>query len=159
MRAVNRSIPQPVGTLHGFLLAGEIGPKAALLSLPAHPDQQVGIYVPLPKVPPHAQGATVVCYGVISYWAPHAVGKSGAMGELAFKVARVNGQIEPMVLLWRGSELVVFVYSTGVAAGSVQMQAMRRDFEQTEQAVGRVACEVIPTGVPALSETLTGSRS
>lgn len=154
VRAVHRKLGMTVGSMAGFVLAGEIGPFCALLSLPPAPSMPIGVYVPVPRVPPYAKDATEVLSGVISYWAPHVPGFSGAMGELGFKVASVRGQVEPMVLLWRGEELVVFVYSMGVDAALLRMEAMRRDPNFTERDVPLHAAivttpdRVIPELVP-----------
>lgn len=119
----------------GFMLAGEIGPSCALLALPETATRPVGVYVPLPRVPDWARDAVEVAAGVVSYWAPHSVGLSGAMGELGYKVATVRGQVEPMVLLWRGEEMVVFIKSMDAPAPTFALEALRRDAAATEKDV------------------------
>lgn len=142
VRAVEPQLACEVGALSGFVLAGEIGPTAVLLGLPATDAEPVALYVPLDQVPPHARGATEVLSGVISYWSPHLPGMSGAMGELGYKVCVVPGSSDPMVLMWRGRELVVFVKSSVCSPDAVRVQPMAVDARRSEVDVERVAAVV-----------------
>lgn len=141
VRAVMARLSHPVGPMSGFVLAGEIGPQAVLLGLPAVVGGQVLVYAALDRVPAHAMDAVEVTSGVMTYWAPHLPGMSGAMGQLGFKVCAVRGQNEPMVLVWRGRELVVFVLAGVCSPAEVSVQALRRD-SATEAPVTRVAAAV-----------------
>lgn len=132
VRAVERELAEPVGTMHGFVLAGEVGPQSALLSIPASAHDPVGVYTPLDHIPVHARTAIPVCQGVVSYWAPHLPNLSGAQGELGYKVARVRGSVDPMVLVWRGDERVVYMHSSTFPINHLRFTCLPRDASSTE---------------------------
>ena len=142
VRAVERALAAPVGTMSGFILAGEVGPQAALLGIPLNPTEPVGVYTPLDHIPPHARGAVAMCQGVISYWAPHLPGLSGAQGELGYKVARVRGSVDPLVLVWRGAERVVFIRTTTFPVEQLVVESLPRDARNTEVDQVRYAATV-----------------
>lgn len=142
VRAVERQLAEPVGTMAGFVLAGELGPQSALLSIPADAGAHVGVYTPLDHLPAHARSAVPVCQGVVSYWAPHLPNLSGAQGELGYKVARLRGSVDPMVLLWRGDERVVFLRSATFPLASLRFTSLPRDASATEVDQVRYAATV-----------------
>lgn len=142
VRAVMLALPHPVGPMRGFALCGEVGPSAALLTLPADPGGPLAVYRPLDRVPAHAADAQPVCFGTMPYWAPHLPGLRAAMGSLGYKVCVVRGQSEPMVLLWRGTELVVFVRTAGLSPADVAVTLLRRDENMIGAPVTRVAAAV-----------------
>ena len=142
VRAVMLELPHSVGSMHGFALCGEVGPSAALLSLPSDPSGPVSVYRPVDRVPAHAVDATMVCSGQVPYWAPHLPGLRGAMGSLGYKVCVVRGAVEPLVLIWRGRELVVFVHSAILSASDVTVRPMRRDESAINSPVTRSAAAV-----------------
>lgn len=159
VRAVERELSHPVGTMAGFVLAGEVGPGAALLGMPPSPDGAVTLYAPLDSVPAHARSAREVVAGVVAYWAPHLPGLSGAMGELGYKVCVVRGSVDPMVLVWRGRELVVFIRSAVADPGLLRVRHLQRDPSRTERHVDRVAAVVRPTeDIPAADPSFADVR-
>jgi hypothetical protein len=147
VRALERTLRTPVGSMHGFVLGGEVGPQATLLSIPAGPDAPVVLYTPLEHIPASARDARPVVEGVVSYWAPHLPNLSGAMGELGFKVCAIRGQIDPMVLMWRGHERVVFVRSAVASLSQLGFLCMSRDPSATEIDQARHAARVVPAGI------------
>lgn len=156
VRAIERRLRRTAGSMTGFVLGGEVGPQATLISVPGNPDGPVVLYTPLDYIPSHARDATPVCEGVVSYWAPHLPNYSGAMGEIGYKVCAVRGQIDPMVLVWRGRERVVFIRSAVGTASDLRFLCLDRDPNATEVDVVRHAARVtqpapIPTDVPAES--------
>lgn len=148
IRACERRLPTIVGSMAGWLLAGEIGPKATLLSLPPSQEAPVSVFTPLEEIPAHARMARPVVEGVVSYWSPHLPNISGAMGELAYRVCTIRAAAEPMVLMWRGRELVVFVQSAVTTSAALSFWAMRRAPHETERDVQRYAARVVPGRVP-----------
>lgn len=155
IRAVERRLAVTAGNMTGFLLAGEIGPQATLLSIPANPDSAVLLYTPIDYIPAHARDARLVCQGVISYWAPHLPGTSGAQGELGYKVCAVRGQIDPMVLIWRGAERIVFVKTAVATPADLRFLALPRNPNATEKDATRYAARVVD---PALGEQTVDER-
>lgn len=160
VRAVERRLKETSGSMTGFVLAGEIGPDATLLSIPADPSGTVVLYAPVREVPVAAADVTQVCWGVVSYWPPHLPGLSGAMAELTYRVFRVRGQLEPMVVLWRGNERVVFVLSGTATPDMLDVRALRTNPAVTEQQVARHSSLVtdpayIPAPEPAPARKLT----
>lgn len=158
VRAVERALAQVVGTMAGFILVGEVGPRAALLSLSGDAAAPVTVYSPLDHIPAHARSATIVCQGVVSYWAPHLPNLSGAQGELGYKVAKLRGSVDPMVLLWRGEERVVFLRSGTQAPESLRVEALPRDAAATEVDQLRYAATVSPSPLQSQPLPLPAER-
>ena len=142
IRAVERALPEPVGSMAGWLLAGEVGPSATLIATPSSPDGAIVLYTPMESIPTYARTARTVCEGVVSYWAPHLPNLAGAMGELGYKVCALRGKIDPMVLIWRGRELVVFVKSATTTPDALRYWFLDRDSAATERDVARYASTV-----------------
>lgn len=155
IRSVMLALPHAVGSMHGFAVAGDIGPATVLLSLPADPSTPVGVFRPVDKVPAAAAHATVVCSGTLPFWAPHLPGLRQALGQLGYKVCVVRGQAEPMVLLWRGRELVVFVHSADTSGHDITVQQLRRDEHAVSAPVSRVAAAVASPDRVAPATTTT----
>jgi len=152
VRAIERKLHVRVGSMSGFLLVGEVGPSALLLSVPGAPDGPVAVYTPIDHIPAHAANAKVVCEGVVSYWAPHLPNLTGAMGELGFKVCAVRGTVDPMVILWRGPERVVFVCTSVTTMDRLGLVALPRDATATEVDQARYAGRVTGSEEVAVPE-------
>lgn len=149
VRAIEPALPMPVGTMTGFVLAGEVGPQAVLLSIPPSERDPVSVYTPLDHIPPSARTAVPVCQGVVLYWAPHLPNLAGSHGELGYKVAKVRGSVDPMVLIWRGRERVVFWRTSTLSLGDVRIASLPRDPSRTEAPQARYAAAV-GAGAPEL---------
>lgn len=132
VRAIEPKLSSSVGSMAGFVLGGEIGPDATLVSIPTSPDGSVSLYAPLDHLPERAKNARPMCEGVVSYWAPHLPNMSGAMGELGYKVCVIRGQFDPMVLIWRGRERVVFIQTAVTTLSELGMTMLKRDPRATE---------------------------
>jgi hypothetical protein len=142
VRAIERALSVAVGSMYGFLLGGEVGPQATLISTPGNPDAPITLYCPVDDIPAYARAATMRCEGVVSYWAPHLPNLSGALGELGYRVFSVRGHIDPMVILWRGAERVVFIKSATTTAAELRFACMPRDAGATEVDQTRYAARV-----------------
>jgi len=143
VRAAAPQLAHTVGQMAGFILCGEVGPSCVLLSLPAELSGPVLLYRPLDRVPNTARSAVEVIVGVLDYWAPHLPGQLHALGQLGFKVCIVRGQVNPMVVFWRGRELVVFVESGVCSADQIKTESLKRDARRTSAPVTRVSSVVV----------------
>jgi hypothetical protein len=117
------SLPEPVGSMAGFVIGGEL---EALLSVPSRSESPVLIYVPIDYLPEAANRARTVYEGAMRYWAPHLPALSGAMGELLYRVVALRGSVDPIVIVYRGPEIVVFIRASQAAAGDLQVLYMQR---------------------------------
>lgn len=142
VRAVERRLAQRVGDMAGFVLAGEVGPQSVLFAIGRHDAAPVDAYSPIDYVPAGARGARSMCEGVVSYWAPHLPNISGALGELTYRVCAVRGSIEPLVILWRNAERVVFVKTGTFASADLGFVSLPRDESTTEGSAVRHAATV-----------------
>lgn len=138
-------LPRTVGYVGGFVVAGELD---ALLSVPTRPTDPIGFYTPAPRMPVPAQHTRSLVEGVFNYWAPHLPAIQGAMGELAFRVIEARGSVDPVIVLYRGEEPVVFVRTAYVAPGEIRFDCLER--RDTTGAVIRHAATVAP---PALESS------
>lgn len=99
------SLTTPVRQLSGFLIGGEC---QVVITVPALAHDPLGVL--LPGRIPHGAGVHSLVEGATSYWAPHLPAVRGAMGELLWRVAHVDGVAEPVVILYRGEERIPYLH-------------------------------------------------
>jgi hypothetical protein len=144
-------LPSPEGSMSAFLLCGEL---EVLLSLPPQERSPVGVYVPIPYLPAEAEDAKVVFEGVTSYWAPHLPSVAGAMGELAWRVLRLRNKLDPMVAVYRGRELVVFVKASEASLEDLSVWFMPRTGDNDAAVVRHSALIGAPAAAPVPQRSL-----
>lgn len=147
-------LPSPVGSMRSFLIAGEL---EVLLSLPPSDTAPVLVYAPIDYLPEAAANARVVFEGVTNYWAPHLPAISGAMGELLYRVVEVRGAVDPIVIVYRGPEVIVFIRASYAADEDFKVLFTRRDVD-TEADVDRHTGVVTPLHITAPSKIETPAR-
>lgn len=135
--------------LTGFVAAGDL---EVLLVSSLDPRDPLLVLQPVDYLPPQAADARILAEGAAAFWAPHLVSHAGGMGELYFRVLVLRGQITPMVLIYRGPELVVFVHVGSEDPTSVRALRMPRGEHETST-VARVAAVVEPLNVPLPTRT------
>ena len=150
------TLATPVGSMSGFLLLGEL---EMLLSIPPSQNDPLGVYLPVERFPVDESQTRVAAEGAARYWAPHLPAIAGAMGEIRFRVLEVRGSVDPVVVVYRGPDVVVFVRTGHLDVRSLGMLRMQRP-SGVEQDVERHAATVAPAPhlVPATErayETLT----
>lgn len=136
------SLPAPVGSMSAFIIGGEL---EALLSVPTMADSPVLVYVPIDYLPEAAAKARTVYEGAMRYWAPHLPALSGAMGELLYRVVALRGSVDPIVIVYRGPEVVVFIKASYADARDLRVMYMRRDVDN-EMHLDRQAATVVSPG-------------
>lgn len=136
----------PLG-MSSFAVLGEL---EMLLASPATPGQPVQTYAPVDYLPPSMNGAKLLCEGAAAYWAPHLPALAGAMGEVQYRLLSLRAQLAPLVLLYRGPEMIVFVRTGEVQAEKVRALRMPRDNSRPDP-VARVTAVVDPLAVPTAS--------
>jgi hypothetical protein len=154
-----RSIVQlvvPVGSMSGFVLLGEL---EMLLSMPASIRDPLGVYLPVERFPVPEAHTRIAAEGAARYWAPHLPAIAGAMGEILYRVIEVRGSLDPIVVVYRGPDVVVFVRTGEMDVTTLRLLRMQRSMEP-EQDVERfgAALQPAPHLVPVTErayETLT----
>jgi hypothetical protein len=141
-------LPIPVGSMAGFVICGDM---EMLLSTPSFNDAPVTVYQPLGHLPPAARNGRSVCEGAAAYWAPHLPAIGGAMGEILWRVVEVRGSVDPIVIVYRGNEVTVFVRTGEVWGSQLEVLYMRRDIDN-DLTVARHSSVVIPARLPIPSE-------
>jgi hypothetical protein len=142
-------LPMVLGSMAGFIICGEM---EALLSTPPPSSRTAHLYHPVHTLPREARQARAVFSGACSYWAPHLPAKRQAMGELLYKVAEVPGTVDPLVIVWRGPEAVMFVRAESFSVDGLSVLYMPRDNEDTAAVSWRSSrvrqSELVPDAVP-----------
>lgn len=138
------SLGAPVGNMAGFLVAGELD---VLLATPAHEGLEFGVYVPIAYMPEDPKRLRLAYDGVSRYWAPHLPAAGQAMAEVLYQVYEVRGSIDPIVVIHRGPEQVVFIKASYARPEHVRFTAMPR-VTDNEHDVERVSSVVVPAGLP-----------
>ncbi len=152
------SLSVPVGSMAGFVLLGEM---EMLLATPPSPSDPLGVYLPVERFPVPEEMARVAATGAARYWAPHLPAVAGAMGEIQFRVLEVRGSVDPIVVVYRGPDVVVFVKTGHMDARFLRVLRLQRPVGP-EAEVERHAATVAPAPhlVPVAErayEVLTGS--
>jgi len=140
------TLPTPAGSMASFLIAGEMD---VLLSLPAQSNQPVLVYVPIDYLPEAAANARVVYEGATNYWAPHLPALQGAMGELLYRVVLVRGSVDPIVIVYRGPEIIVFIRASLASSLDFSVLKMRREDTSHVEVARHAAIVTSPSPVPA----------
>ena len=138
-------LPTTLGSMSGFIVAGEL---EVLLSLPANDSPSLLTYARHPRIPDNAH--RVLCEGLMNYWAPHLPPLQGAMGEIRYRLVAVRGSIHPVVLIYRGSEVAVFIHSGHLNVGDLEVLTMQRG-DTSDVEIARTQARVVarvPVSVP-----------
>ena len=122
-------LSKTVGSMAGFLIAGELH---ALISTPERFDGPVSIYTVSREMPVEASKCRSAHEGVFRYWAPHLPSVQAAMGELAFRVLRVRGTVDPLVIVYRDDEPIIFTRATVVSVSDIALTPLERNDEVGE---------------------------
>lgn len=139
------NLTHPVGSMASFVIAGEM---EVLLSVPARAGDNILVYVPIDYVPESAENARVAAVGAANYWAPHLPALRGAMGEITYRVLEVRGSVDPIVIVYRGNEVIVFIRATFALPGELQVMAMRRSDANDVDVIRHAAVVIERDGVP-----------
>ena len=122
-------LPLPVSGVSIFQLLGEL---EFALAIPSNPSNPALIYIPSDHLPVPASRCRVVLEGVTRYWAPHLPSNAGAMGEISYRVLEAQGLIDPILLVYRSKEMVVFVRSTQIWTKDIKHLQMERPLTEAE---------------------------
>lgn len=147
-------LPSPVGSMAGFVICGEM---EVLLSTPVSIEGPINIYVPIDYFPFEESQARTAAQGAANYWAPHVPALRGAMGEILWRVVEIRGSIDPIVIVYRGDEVIVFIRVSFTAASGLQVLYMRRDESNDVDVVRHAALVEAPglgVGAPVEERTL-----
>lgn len=120
------SLPNPVGTMSGFIIGGEL---EVLLSIPSNVESPVLLYIPINYLPESAAKARTVYEGAMRYWAPHLPALTGAMGELLYRVVAIRGSVDPIVIIYRGPEIIVFIRASYTNIDDLRILYMSREVD------------------------------
>ena len=140
------TLPFPAGSMAGFIIAGEMD---VLLSIPASMHQPGLIYVPVDYLPESAENSRVVCEGATNYWAPHLPALQGAMGEVLYRAVLVRGSVDPIVIVYRGPEVIVFIRAAIVNLDELSVLSMARNVANQVEVPRHVALVSTPSTVPS----------
>jgi len=148
------SLPGPVGSMSGFIIGGEL---ETLISIPSHSESAALLYVPIDHLPEGAARARTVYEGAMRYWAPHLPALTGAMGELLYRVVAIRGSVDPIVIIYRGSEIIVFIRASQVHPDDLRILYMSREAENDIE-MDRHTAVVIEPGRDISVEEFTPRR-
>lgn len=136
------SLPGPVGSMSGFIIGGEL---ETLISIPSNIESPVLLYVPINYLPESAAKARTVYEGAMRYWAPHLPALTGAMGELLYRVVAIRGSVDPIVIVYRGPEIIVFIRASHINVADLRILYMSREADNDVE-MDRHAAVVIQPG-------------
>lgn len=137
-------LTRPVGPMGGFVIGGELEVLLAAAAVSAPPLQ---VYVRVAALPDIARTARAAAEGAMAYWAPHLPNVAGAMGELLYRVLDLRGSVDPMVIVFRNQEPVVFVRSHTLRFGEIRVLHMPSPSGRDQHAA-RHAAVVAPSTQP-----------
>jgi hypothetical protein len=103
--------PNPAHSIFGFLVLGEL---VSLVSFPANPTEPLRWYCREPIEVLQRLRYSELAHGALKYFSPHFVADDSLGGRLLYRILRVEGQLYPAVILYRGEEPFCFVYTGSV---------------------------------------------
>lgn len=133
----------PVRGIAGFVVAGEC---QVVLTTDTVSGGPIGVY--LPGTLPAGAHITPIAEGALRYWAPHLPAISGAMGELLWRLVGVSGHADPVVVLYRGEEVIPFIRSTFVWPGDVDVATLDRSTDNDRAVTRHRSVVNSPSSVP-----------
>jgi hypothetical protein len=145
------TLTNPVGSMAGFVLLGEM---ELVLAIPSVYSAPVGVYLPVERFPVPSTHTRCASEGAARYWAPHLPAIGQAMGEIYYRVFEVRGSVDPVVVIYRGPEAVVFVRTGYTWDADLRITSLARDPRNEDIAVDRHAAEVTvtPARAPATAD-------
>lgn len=132
-------LTNPVGSMAGFVLLGEL---EMLFSIPSVAEAPMGIFLPVERFPVPAVHTRCAAEGAARYWAPHLPALGQAMGEIYYRVIEVRGSVDPVVVIYRGPEAVVFIRTGYQWETELKLTTLRRDRSNEEVDVDRHSAAV-----------------
>jgi hypothetical protein len=135
----------PIHEMAGFIICNEL---EVLLATPSTTRGPVSVYTPVDHMPYPKEHLREVAAGATRYWAPHLPGLTGAMGELLFRVFEVRGSVDPVVVVYRGEELVVFIKASYAFGEDLKVSYMPRSNDNDLDVTRHAAVVDDPSLVP-----------
>ena len=132
------SLPIPVSGIQTFQLLGEL---ELALALPTTIKNPALIYIASSHLPVDPSRCRVVVEGTTRYWAPHLPANGGAMGEISYRVLEAQGIIDPILVVYRSKEMIVFVRSSQIWTKDIkhiQMEKPLSDADPVKRHSGKV---------------------
>lgn len=117
-------LPTPVGQMSGFVVLGEF---EAVVGFSLAASMSYVLYRRVGSRIPAGLLVRPAYRGVTSFWSPHLPPARSAMGEVPWRVAEVANSFDPLVVLWRSGEPVVFMRDGDLQPGALSMKWMPRD--------------------------------
>jgi hypothetical protein len=121
----------------------------------------IGMYVPVESIPPHVAGHDMIAEGTAGFIAPHLPADSTALEPISWRSYRVAGQLEPLLVIYRGPQILAFMYATAFDRNDVSVIALPRTGSNVDPA-SRYATVVDLPAAPiepaARSTSRVGSR-
>lgn len=131
----------PIKDILGFVLLGEM---RLILDIPAS-GRAVDVYIPADRTPDDPAHLTSQAQGLVRYWAPHLPPVSGAMSELSYRLLTTPIRIDPVFVLYRQGEAVIFVKSGQIPFHSLRTD--RLDLRNAEAQAPRYSASLTPAPV------------
>lgn len=106
----------------GFVVLGDF--EAMILSGPS--TASISLYVPVESVPPHVARQDRLAEGMAGFLAPHLPADSSALEPIAWRSYRVAGQLEPLVVVYRGPQILTFMAATSFDRNDIEVISLPR---------------------------------
>jgi hypothetical protein len=138
----------PVEDIAGFVLLGEM---SLLLDIPVS-GRPLDVYIPVDKMSTPPSSVQSVCDGVVRYWSPHLPSISGALPELSYRVLSSVTRLDPVFVLYREEEAIMFVRAGQLKLESLRTHRMPRS--TSEQSADRHSATLTPVPAYVPSENI-----
>ena len=138
----------PVAGVAALIMAGEL---QVLLSIPSDGSSLATLMVPLDYLPAAVSSSRELAHGEVAYLPPHAAHVPGATGALLWRMLRTPGQTDPIILVYRGEEVVPFVAGALINSDACKLVPLNRPIPNTQTPVPtRTAARVVsdPSQIP-----------
>ena len=140
----------------GFVILGDF--DAVMVT--SRNTRAIAAYVPIESVPTHIAGSDLLAEGTAGFLAPHLPTEASALEPISWRAYRMVGQIEPLLVIYRGPQILVFLPATSFDISDVSVVHLPRSGSNVKSLSRHAVLVDLPTApVESIPSIRTHSRS
>lgn len=106
----------------GFVILGDF--DAVLVT--GRNTSAIAAYVPIESVPAQVAGRDLLAEGTAGFLAPHLPADGSALEPVSWRAYRMTGQLEPLLVIYRGPQILAFLPATSYDCSEVSVICLPR---------------------------------
>jgi hypothetical protein len=140
----------------GFVILGDF--DAVLVT--SRNTSAIAAYVPIESVPTHVAGSDLLAEGRAGFLASHLPTDASALEPISWRAYSMVGQIEPLLVVYRGPQILVFLPATSFDSSDVTVVHLPRSGSNVKSVARHAVLVDLPAApVESIPSILTRSGS